>query len=156
MIQTFFTVQVASEKVTNGKIKGLFCCLPQDHFYAFSVFGLYAQVVPYRATPNLHQLSGELFSTAWFHAEPPAGSLATLFVAGIMLLLALQLLVCSASKKVIPNCSAPHHSSRFSSFVCRNSQFYPAEHRGRACSEGGWYRRQACRAARRPHHLRHR
>jgi hypothetical protein len=59
--------------VQNGKIKGLFCCLPQEQFYAFSVFGLSAQIVPYKAVPSLSQLSGEVFSTAWFHAEPPAG-----------------------------------------------------------------------------------
>jgi hypothetical protein len=44
----FCGLQVASERVTNGKIKGLFCCLPQEQFYAFSVFGLYGQVVPYK------------------------------------------------------------------------------------------------------------
>jgi hypothetical protein len=59
--------------VNNGKIKGLFVCLPQEQFYSFSVFGLHAQVVPYKPTINLQQLSGEIFSTAWFHAEPPAG-----------------------------------------------------------------------------------
>lgn len=57
----------------NGKIKGLFCCLPLEHFYSFSVFGLHAQALPYKANANLQQLGGELFSTAWFHSEPPPG-----------------------------------------------------------------------------------
>ncbi len=57
----------------NGKIKGLFCCLPPEHFYSFSVFGLHAQALPYKSNANLQQLAGELFSTAWFHSEPPAG-----------------------------------------------------------------------------------
>jgi hypothetical protein len=60
----------------NGKIKGLFCCLPQEQFYSFSVFGLHAQVVPFKAAHNLQQLAGELFSTAWFHSEPPKHSTA--------------------------------------------------------------------------------
>ena len=58
--------------MTNGKIKGLFCCLPLEQFYSFSVFGLYAQSVPFKAATNLSQMAGELFSTAWFHTEPPS------------------------------------------------------------------------------------
>ena len=67
-------LQAASERVMNGKIKGLFCCLPQEQFYSFSVFGLYAQSLPYKANPSLQQLAGEIFSTAWFHTEPPGGA----------------------------------------------------------------------------------
>eukprot|EP01032_Pedospumella_encystans_P017603 gene17603-20052_t len=66
-------LQAASERVMNGKIKGLFCCLPPEHFCSFSVFGLHAQALPYKANANLQQLAGELFSTAWFHSEPPVG-----------------------------------------------------------------------------------
>lgn len=66
-------LQAASEKVINGKIKGLFCCLSKSQFYSFSVFGLYAQVLPGKPATNLHSIADDLFSTAWFHAEPPNG-----------------------------------------------------------------------------------
>eukprot|EP00601_Ochromonadales_sp_CCMP2298_P030354 CAMPEP_0173331666 /NCGR_PEP_ID=MMETSP1144-20121109/3921_1 /TAXON_ID=483371 /ORGANISM="non described non described, Strain CCMP2298" /LENGTH=441 /DNA_ID=CAMNT_0014276459 /DNA_START=93 /DNA_END=1416 /DNA_ORIENTATION=- len=62
----------ASERVLNGKIKGLFCCLSREFFYGFSVFGLYAQSLP-EAPADTESLSAELFRTAWFHSEPPAG-----------------------------------------------------------------------------------
>ncbi|KAJ1435239.1 hypothetical protein B484DRAFT_428922 [Ochromonadaceae sp. CCMP2298] len=65
-------LQAASERVLNGKIKGLFCCLSREFFYGFSVFGLYAQSLP-EAPADTESLSAELFRTAWFHSEPPAG-----------------------------------------------------------------------------------
>ena len=35
------------------------------------MFGLHAQSLPFKSTQNLSQLAGEVFSTAWFHSEPP-------------------------------------------------------------------------------------
>lgn len=66
-------LQATSEKVSNGKIKGLFCCLSKESFYNFSVFGLHAQALPGRSPDDLSKLADNWLGTVWFHAEPPPG-----------------------------------------------------------------------------------
>lgn len=66
-------LKAASDKVTNGKVKGLFCCLSIEQFYKFVAFGLNAQTLPYTTTNNLKSLAGDVFSTAWFCSAPPLG-----------------------------------------------------------------------------------
>lgn len=77
-------MQAASEKVTNGKVKGLFCCLSTAQFYRLACFGLFSQTLPTApgrkksdassaAPQTVQEIASELFSTAWFCSTPPLG-----------------------------------------------------------------------------------
>ena len=99
--------------------------------------------MPYQATPNLSQLAGEVFSTAWFHAEPPAGVAVSLRqntavanalrVAGTAAKLAVQRVApINSSSTPKPSKSAPH-IYRFS----RYSTISNLRGLGREALEGG-------------------
>lgn len=62
--------------MTNGKVKGLFCCLSEEQFYRVSAFGLYAQRLPAgcrSSAPSADVVAPSIFSTAWFCVPPPLG-----------------------------------------------------------------------------------
>jgi hypothetical protein len=74
------TCQASSEKVANGKVKGLFCCLSVEQFYKFASFGLYSQTGNSAA---VRDIASSLFGTAWFCAKAPLGVPVTREVAHI-------------------------------------------------------------------------
>jgi hypothetical protein len=57
--------QIASKKVLQAKIKGLFCVLSPQQLAVFSVFGLFAQKLPSQPKHDLYSLSEEIFRTVW-------------------------------------------------------------------------------------------